>query len=183
MRTAILILALVLTNYASAEAQQPLSSTADLGSRLSSGDTIFVTDGVGRETRGVFAKVSDSGLTLLEAGVLRDIPSTDIREIARQGDSVKNGFLIGAVFGGVVTGISSVSCSEFDPYCNPAILIPTGVLTYGGIGALVDHFIKGRTVVFRVANTGLQLRPGVSVGQGRMSAWIVISTLQEDSPH
>src|SRR6266550_2501074 len=88
MKTTVLTLALVLSSCAAAQAQQPVSSFADLWMRLKSGDRVFVTDGSGRETAGVFAKVSDSALSLLVDGQLRDLRSPDVREIAREGDSL-----------------------------------------------------------------------------------------------
>jgi hypothetical protein len=45
----------------------------------------------------VFGKASDSALTLMVNGDLRDVPFSDVRRITRRGgDSLWNGLLIGA---------------------------------------------------------------------------------------
>jgi hypothetical protein len=176
MRTTVLMLSLVFGGCAAAEAQQPVSSFADLWMRLKSGDQVFVTDGSGQETAGVFAKVSDSSLSLLVEGQVRDVPSGDVREIAKQGDSLMNGFLIGAGIGAVLEAAAFVDCDEALEEClHPAAAAAIGGLVFGGVGALIDHFIKGRTVVFRVKSTALRLRPGLSVGQGQVTASLVLS--------
>jgi hypothetical protein len=176
MRTIVLMLALVFAGCAAAEAQQPVSSVADLWMRVKSGDRVFVKDGSGEETAGVFAKVSDSTLSLSVDGQLRDIPVADVREIARRGDSPMNGFLIGAGVGAVLEAVAFVGCDEAHEEClHPAAAAAIGVVVFGGVGALIDHFIKGRTVVFRVKSTALQLQPGLSVGQGQVRASLALS--------
>jgi len=118
--------------------------------------------------------------SVLVNGNLREVPATEVREIARRGDSVMNGLLIGAAFGaGAVAGASS-DCEE--PYpgygvcITPAVGAVTFSMVYGGIGALIDHFIKGRTVVFRAQRTEFRLSPGFSVGEREVRASIVLST-------
>jgi hypothetical protein len=109
-------------------------------------------------------------------GQLRDVPLTDVREIARRGDSLMNGFLIGAGIGAVLEAAAFVDCDEASDECiHPAAAAAFGGLVFGGVGALTDYFIKGRTVVFRVNSTALQLRPGLSVGRGQVRASLVLS--------
>ena len=44
-----------------------------------------MTDGSGQEIfRGVCARASDSSISLLVDGQLRDVPSTEVREVARR---------------------------------------------------------------------------------------------------
>jgi hypothetical protein len=52
-----------------------------------------------------------------------------------------------------------------------------GALVWGGLGALIDHFVKGRTVVFRMGTTSVRLRPNVTVHRGgvRMSISVPMS--------
>ena len=102
MKATVWTLVLVLGSCVAAEAQPQASAFGDLWRHVKSGDTVFVMDGSGRETTGVFAKVSDSNLSLLVDGQLQDLPVTDVRQIARRGDSVWNGFLIGAAIGAVI---------------------------------------------------------------------------------
>ena len=61
-------------------------------------------------------------------GNLREVPATEVREIARRGDSVMNGLLIGAAFGaGAVAGASS-DCEEPYPGMACASLLPLAQL-------------------------------------------------------
>jgi hypothetical protein len=103
--------------------------------------------------------------------------STEIREFARRGDSVLNGFLIGAGIGAVVEALAYADCDDAVEEClHPAAAAAIGGAFFGGVGALIDYFIKGRTVVFRVKSTALRVLPGVSIGQGRVRASLVFST-------
>ena len=111
MRVTVLALVLVIGSGIPAEAQKPVESFADLWMRLKTGDTVSVTDGSGRETGGVFAKVSDATLSLLVDGQFRDIPSADVREIAKQGDSVLDGLWKGAAIGEALGWYSGHSSS------------------------------------------------------------------------
>jgi len=175
MKATVLAWVLILGTCAAAQAQ-PVSAFPDLWMRLKSGDKVFVLDGSGRETAGVFAKVSDSTLSLLVDGQLRELPPTDVRQIARQGDSLMNGFLIGAAIGGGLEAAAFSSCDDiYDECLHPAAAAAIGGLFFGGVGALIDHFIKGRTVVFRVKSTALRFRPGVDASQRGVRASLVLS--------
>jgi hypothetical protein len=177
MRITLLTLALVLGCCGAVKAEEPVSSFADLWMRLKSGDRVFVIDGAGQETVGVFARVSNSTLSLLVDGQMRELPSTEVREIARRGDSLLNGFLIGAGIGAVLEAAAFADCDEvFEECLHPAAAAAVGGVVFGGIGALIDHFIKGRTVVFRVKSTALRLQPTVSVAQNRTKVSIALST-------
>jgi len=46
---------------------------------------------------------------------------------------------------------------------------------FGAVGALIDHFIKGRTPVFRVKQTAVGIRPAIAVRQHTVSASLVFS--------
>ena len=181
MRMTLLLLALVIAGSVPAEAQKPVESFADVWMRVKTGDTVIVTDGSGQQTTAVFAKVSDSTLSLLVGGQLRDIPFTDVREVAKQGDSLWNGFLIGAGIGAAFGAASQASCLSqaysIGRYCPPpgAVAVPLGLLS-GGVGALIDHFIIGRTVVFRVKSTALRLDPGFSLNRYGLSLSVAFSS-------
>jgi hypothetical protein len=158
---------------------QPVSALTDLWMRVKSGDSVFITDASGRETAGTFARVSDSALSLMVDGQLRDLPAADVREISKRGDSVKNGFLIGAAIGATVGAAAYSSCDDiYEGECmHPAGAALMGGLVYGGIGALIDHFVKGRTVVFRVRGASVQLRPNIAADRGavRLSISVPLS--------
>ena len=113
MRIVVVVLA-ALALPGSAAAQQPVGSFEDLWSRVKSGNTIYVTDTSARETTGTLVKIADSTLTILVDGQVRDIPSLDVRQIAKRGDSVRNGFLIGAAIGAAgAAGAFAGDCSEY----------------------------------------------------------------------
>ena len=164
MRMTLLVLTLVAAGAVSASAQNPVGSPTELWTKVKTGDTVYVIDGSGQETTGVFARVSDSTLSLLMGGQLHDMPMKDVRVVSRQGDSVLNGFLIGA---GIGAGLYSafVASDDVGFFSGPekAGAVVGGALVWGGIGALIDHFIKGRTVVFMTAKTtAVRLQPGLS---------------------
>lgn len=167
MRACLLALGLMFVLPASSGAQAPVSALSDLWMRVRSGDRVFVADASGVETEGIFGRVSDSALTLVVNGQPRDIPSASVREISKAGDSLKNGFLIGAAIGGGLWGLAAATCDDtYDACDNAAATVVGGALVWGGLGMLVDHFVKGRTVVFRVGATSVRLTPTVSVDRG-----------------
>jgi hypothetical protein len=176
MRRTLVTLALALMIGGVAEAQQPVSNVADLWTRLRSGDTVYVTEATGQETTGVFAKASDAFVTVMVDGALRDIPSADIREIAKRGDRLWNGFLIGAGVGATIGAVAFSSCDDiYEGECDHPAAAAVGLgLFYGGVGALIDHFVKGRTVVYRVPGTTARMRPALGVGPREIRLSIAI---------
>jgi hypothetical protein len=162
MRILVLSIVVLASTQSTLAQAQPVDSIENLWSRMKSGNTVYVTDATARETRGIFVKLSDTALTLDVDGQAREIQYTDVRQIEKRGDSVLNGFLIGAAIGGGIgaaMGASNCSdCGEDQFPLVPAMIV--GALEFGGIGALVDYFIKGRTVVYRGGSrTGVQLTP------------------------
>src|SRR5262245_7607307 len=124
MRACLLVLGLAFGLPVSAGAQQPVSTLTDLWMRVRSGDRVFVTDAGGVETEGIFSRVSDASLSLVVDGQPRDVPSGSVREIARAGDSLKNGFFIGAAIGASVWAITAATCDDTYAACdNPAAAI------------------------------------------------------------
>jgi hypothetical protein len=122
-------------------AAQPATPDA-FGGKVKSGDTVHVLDSVSREITGVFGKISDSTLTLMVNGDLRDFPLDDIRQVTRRGgDPLWNGILIGALIGGVGSGTASHDVG----------LAISGAILYGGVGAVIDKLVDGRVVVYRAA--------------------------------
>ena len=134
-----------------AAAQTP--TTDSLLGKLKSGDTVYLLDSGSRETTGVFGKMSGSTITLMVNGELQDYSLSDIRQITRRGgDSLWNGFAIGAVIGGLAAGVST-------EHAGAGI---AGAIVYGGIGALVDAVIDGRVVVYKASGKSVAVAPFVS---------------------
>ena len=133
-------------------AAQPLTADRLIG-QLKSGDTVYLLDSGSREITGVFGKMSDSTITLMVNGELQDYALTDIRQITRRGgDTLWNGFAIGAVIGGLAAGLST-------EHAGAGI---AGAIFYGGIGALIDAVIDGRVVVYRAPGKLVAVAPFVS---------------------
>jgi len=176
MRTTALVLSLLVMGFSSASAQQAEPSLTDAGKHLKMGDRIFVSDGQGHETAGLFAKLSDSSVSVLVNGQLEEISVADIREIEKRGDSLLNGFLIGAAIGAGLEVAAYASCDDAVSDClNPGAAAAVGGGVFGAVGALIDHFIKGRTPVFRVKQTAVGIRPAIAVRQHTVSASLVFS--------
>ena len=171
MRMTLLLVALVMAGSDPADAQTPVGSPVHLWSRVIAGDTVYVIDGSGQEITGVFARVSDVTLSLLVGGQRHDVPMKDVRVVSMQkDDSNLNGFLIGAGIGAAITAVGMTEDCEGSSFCIDfppayvAVGAALGGLAFGGVGALIDHLIKGRTVIFKAANgSALHLQPGLSL--------------------
>jgi hypothetical protein len=123
----------------------PVPSFDQLWMKVKSGDTVYVLDTSARETRGTFARVSPASIAVLVDGQIREIPLDDVRQVARRGDRLWNGALIGGVFGGVVGALPAEGYTVQDRVA--LSLIEGGV--FAAIGAGIDALIHGRTVVYR----------------------------------
>src|SRR6185436_2628443 len=101
------------------------------------------------------------------------IPYEPGLKIARQGDRLWNGMIIGAGIG-VAAGmtIGAEACLE-DSIAPCAI---GGAAVWAGIGALVDWLHKGRTTIFQAPQAG---KPGVrlvpAIGPERKKVDLVLS--------
>jgi hypothetical protein len=104
--------------------------------------TVYVLDSVGAESVGMVRKTTaDSLFLLLDDGSERAYSALEIQRIDRRGDSLWNGFFIGA---GLAT-LGALKCE--DPSC-----FMTGVLgipVAGLIGVAFDAMVPGRTTVYR----------------------------------
>jgi hypothetical protein len=150
MRFSVFLLAMFLPVCASAQGPVPDRLTG----KVKSGDTVYLLDSASREITGVFGKLSGSTMTLMVNGELQDYSLTDIRQISRRGgDSLWNGFAIGAAIGGLAGGVSTQ---------NVGVGIG-GAIIYGGIGALIDKVVDGRVVIYRAsAGKSVAIAPFVS---------------------
>jgi hypothetical protein len=163
LREMLIIVLVTLALYSGAEAQ-PVAAE-DLRSRAKSGDTVHVTDASARETSGTLIQFANGALTMRVEGEARTIPFDDIGHIKKRGDSVMNGFLIGAAVGGAmgaaIGALQSSNCSECgeDQFPLGPVMV-VAALELGGIGALIDYFIKGRTLIYRAGpRAGIQVVP------------------------
>ena len=100
-RSALIALLCTLTLVVSGgcAARQPARSFSDLQQRLHSGNTVYVIDNAGGETKGKIVEVSASAMVLDINGTRRRMEEDSVRQVQRFGDSLWNGLLIGAAVG------------------------------------------------------------------------------------
>jgi hypothetical protein len=159
MQRLIMAAAILLASSAPARAQADLHRL-----KLSIGDRVDVTDRAGVITTGVLTDVTG---TLVQAGN-RDFPLDSVLKVDRRGDSLWNGFIIGAGFGLLVSPIWEEGCLHGSSV--PCVLAP--MLVYGGIGALIDLSHEGKTTIYRAAPSsgkGAHLAPLVTPGAGGLA--------------
>jgi hypothetical protein len=158
-----LILTLLVGSSAPASAQEPVRSFEELNTRLKVGDTVWVTDAQGRETKGTVLGVTPGEL-VLDGGRSRTFGSADVRAVReRAGRSLGKATLWGTVAGAGTGLVLAVAVrGEFASYCTPeqaaaGCFPPPGakppidwwvVPVYAGVGAgigvLVGALLPGR---------------------------------------
>jgi hypothetical protein len=156
------------------------AQNADLGNlwrQVTSGDRVQVKEASGHQTTGMFGKVSESALSVMVDGRVLEIPANDVREVRRRGDSVKNGFLIGAGVGAALGAAALYSCESTpaEPCLGPIPGALMGGAAYGAIGAVIDHFITGWTVAFRSKGTSFAFHPSIVPSPRGVRASVVVT--------
>ena len=110
------------------------------------GGEVRVTRRDGVKTTGQFRSLDAETVRLLVADQETAVSRDDITRIERRGDSIKNGFLIGAAVGLIPSALvlSEVEAGGGDV----AAALVIGVGVYGLIGAGIDALHKGWTTVY-----------------------------------
>ncbi|HEY3043379.1 MAG TPA: hypothetical protein VGJ39_05115 [Vicinamibacterales bacterium] len=115
---------------------------------------VYVLDRTGEETKGKLVSLTGSAVVLQMDSTTRTFNLTDVVRIDRQGDSMKNGAIIGAVIGGVTGALTAgglADCPGAHSPCTGArvagFFIATGVWTAIGVG--IDALIPGRTLLWK----------------------------------
>jgi hypothetical protein len=143
----------------------PARAQADLQRlKLSIGDRVDVTDRAGVITTGVLTNVTGAAV---QAGN-RDFPLDSVLKVDRRGDSIWNGFIIGAGVGLLVSPIWQEGCLHGSSV--PCIVAP--MLVYGGIGTLIDLAHEGRTTIYRAApgaGKGARIAPLITPNAGGLA--------------
>jgi hypothetical protein len=135
-----------------------------LSQRIRPGQTVYISGAAPGETEGRLISVSDASVTLLVQGSKREFLKDDIRVVARRGDSLKSGALIGmatVAAWGLIGTLLTEDVESGDEYGPGATLAVLGtVLGIGaGVGALVDAAVKGKTVVYRDTQRTISAQP------------------------
>jgi hypothetical protein len=143
-------------------ARQPARSFSDLQQRLHAGNTVFVIDNAGSETKGKIVDVSASAMVLDVNGTRRRMEEDSVRQVQRFGDSVWNGLLVGASVGaaGMLIADPTYEPCQNDPQklcADPQTgqrVLAVGVT--GAVGAGIDALIRGRHQVYLAPDQPLQ---------------------------
>lgn len=120
---------------------------------------VYILDRTGEETKGKLVSLTGSAVVLQMDSTTRTFNLADVVRIDRQGDSLKNGAIIGAVIGGVagmITAGGLADCPNARSKCPGArvagALIATGVWSVIGVG--IDALIPGRTLLWKASSQG-----------------------------
>lgn len=146
---AIVILAASIVPAAPApcSAQEPVKSFDQLYTRLKPGDTVWVADAQGRESKGRILSLSADALALEGAGD-RTFGAPDVTTImVRRDDSLRNGALIGLGVGGGLGLVGCLASAEGgdQAWCALASAFYGGI--GAGIGVGIDALIPGRKLM------------------------------------
>ncbi len=117
---------------------------------------VYVLDRTGEETKGRLVSLTGSAVVLQMDSATRSFNLTDVVRVDRQGDSLKNGAVIGAVIGGVVgilTAAGLADCPSPQSSC-PGARVAMPIISIGvwsAIGAGIDALIPGRTLLWKAS--------------------------------
>ena len=161
-------LGLLLLFAGSAEAQP--ATLYDVVWLVQPGDTLTVTDNAGVRVRGKLVQMSPTSLVLDVSRTLRQFQESDIHEIKRRGDSLKNGALIGFAIGGAFAAYAVTAQLPSDDYNGDEYIAFVPLL--GGIGAAIgvgiDALIRGDRVLYarpQASQPSVSVAPIVRRGQ------------------
>lgn len=115
----------------------------------------------GVETRGKLLAIDDASVVLLVEGAQRRFELSQVTQVIRSGDSLRNGAIIGAVIG-FTLGLLNASLIAEDAGHGAAIVgFSTGV--YAGIGACIDALAGRRMVLYDAPGAAKGLSPGGAI--------------------
>jgi hypothetical protein len=142
---------------ATAHAQAPATTFAELPNRLAIGETVFVTDQAGQTVKGKVQQVSDTVLLLRSDHNDFALAASDVQRIARRGHTLRNWALTGLTAGFATGAIvaESLGCSNFFCPAKNSVAIGgvSGVIGLG-VGAAGGAALRRERVVFERAAIG-----------------------------
>ena len=137
MKRTIPILLALASWAATARAQDPATSFAELPTRLGVGDTILVTNDAGETIKGKVERVVETMLVLRSRQQTLQLTAADVRRIERPRVSIGKSALVGATVafavGAVLASTDDCSRSSF----GGCFRNPKGVIVLGGTFGLV----------------------------------------------
>jgi hypothetical protein len=156
LTVAAIVAALALLSGRSAHAQSPASGSH---SKVHAGKVVWITPTVGFTLQVKTVAVSDTQLVVSILGDVKAYRWPEIRRIEAP-DSIANGLIIGAIFGGLV---------------GYALNHP---FVFGGIGAAMggwgDHLREGRKVIYTGASPTVSVSPAFgpkAIGVSAVVRW------------
>jgi hypothetical protein len=137
MKRTIPILLALLSWAATARAQDPATSFAELPTRLGAGDTILVTNDAGETIKGKVERVVETMLVLRSRQQTLQLSAADVQRIERPRVSIVKSALVGATVGFAAGGVmaSTDDCSN-NSFAG-CFRNPTGVILVGGAFGLL----------------------------------------------
>jgi hypothetical protein len=139
------------------------------GLKARTGDILYITRATGTTISGPLGAVTPSSITVNQESIAYE-PGL---KIARQGDPLWNGIIIGAGIG-VAAGMTIGAEACLDDSIAPCAI--GGAVVWAGLGALVDWLHKGRTTIFEAPRAGkpsVRLLP--AIGPERKKVNLVLS--------
>ena len=158
MKRAAAVLVLVgMMTPSPAMAETVARSMGELGRRVKPGQKVQVLERSGLVYEGVITGLDESALTVF-AGENRTIAADDLLRVERNGDSVRNGIVIGTVVGGVLGALimfdskgqtdEELAAGGCNRDCTSPKMVVIGAAEGALLGWLFDAMRKGTTTVY-----------------------------------
>ena len=132
----------------------PLNAAAQTDAPVQGFPTVIVTDTSGRETEGKLISWANNALVMKASGQTKTFTQGDYLRVDMRGDSLKNGALIGAGVGVLLTGLTAALGGCGDPCgAEAAGYFLTSVGLYAAFGTVFDAMHAGRTPLWQSGGT------------------------------
>ena len=143
-------------------AQSPAASFAELRSKLKEGESVEITDDMGRKLKARISEILDHSITVTANGASRDFSDSAVQQIRkRRPDPRWNGVMIGLAAGVGAGAVAVLTTCPNDPECSvyaSLVFFPVFGGIGAGAGAAIDFAIKKYDTVY--------IRPGASTRVG-----------------
>jgi hypothetical protein len=115
---------------------------------------VYVVQKSGDEIPGKLVSLTTTELVLQMAAETRTFDLGGVAQIYRKGDSLKNGAIIGAIFGAATGIVAGLECTGNDTpsSCGAGTrttIILTSIGAWSAIGVAIDALIPGRTLIWK----------------------------------
>ena len=132
------------------EAQGVPRSFEQLQVRVNIGDTVYVNEASGQETKGRIVLLSSASLTLTVNGNRREFLERAVTRVERSRRSLRRGLLIGLGAGAVLGWLTGRTADEPHSCCGEGALLGLfGGTFWGGVtGGIAGALIHRREVVY-----------------------------------